>query len=76
MGHVAGTAAAVMGTVTILGGASMGAVIDIAYNGTIIPLATASLIGFTTAFAFFIWADRVWDEATQPVTDPAQTADR
>jgi len=75
MGHVAGTAAAVMGTVTILGGASMGAVIDIAYNGTIIPLATASLIGFAMAFAFFIWADRVWDEASQPVSVHAPTTD-
>jgi DHA1 family bicyclomycin/chloramphenicol resistance-like MFS transporter len=75
MGHVAGTAAAVMGTVTILGGASMGAVIDIAYNGTIIPLATASLIGFAIAFAFFLWADRVWDEASQPVAVHAPTTD-
>jgi DHA1 family bicyclomycin/chloramphenicol resistance-like MFS transporter len=75
MGHVAGTAAAVMGTVTILGGASMGAVIDIAYNGTIIPLATASFIGFAIAFAFFIWADRVWDEASQPVAVRAPTTD-
>jgi DHA1 family bicyclomycin/chloramphenicol resistance-like MFS transporter len=75
MGHVAGTAAAVMGTVTILGGASMGAIIDIAYNGTIIPLATASLIGFAIAFAFFLWADRVWDEASQPVAVHAPTTD-
>ena len=75
MGHVAGTAAAVMGTVTILGGASMGAVIDVAYNGTIIPLATASLIGFAVAFAFFLWADRVWDEASQPVAVHAPTTD-
>lgn len=67
MGRVAGTAAAVMGTVTILGGASMGAVIDIAYNGTIIPLATASLIGWGIAFAFFSWSDRVWDEASPPM---------
>jgi DHA1 family bicyclomycin/chloramphenicol resistance-like MFS transporter len=75
MGQVAGTAAAVMGTVTILGGATMGAVIDIAYNGTIIPLATASLIGFALAFAFFIWAERVWDEASQPVAVHAPTTD-
>jgi DHA1 family bicyclomycin/chloramphenicol resistance-like MFS transporter len=75
MGHVAGTAAAVMGTVTILGGATMGAVIDIAYNGTIIPLATASLIGFALAFAFFIWAERVWDEASPPMAVHAPTTD-
>jgi DHA1 family bicyclomycin/chloramphenicol resistance-like MFS transporter len=65
MGHVAGTAAAVMGTISILGGASVGAIIDVSYNGTIIPLATASLLGCAVAFAFFVWAERAWDETSQ-----------
>jgi DHA1 family bicyclomycin/chloramphenicol resistance-like MFS transporter len=67
MGHVAGTAAAVMGTISILLGASVGAVIDIAYNGSIIPLATAGLAGVAVAGAFFVWADRVWDDTVQPL---------
>jgi DHA1 family bicyclomycin/chloramphenicol resistance-like MFS transporter len=69
MGHVAGTAAAVMGTITILVGASVGAIIDIAYNGSIIPLATAGLVGVSVAGAFFVWADRVWDDAHELTSD-------
>ena len=65
MGHVAGTAAAVMGTISILGGASVGALIDVSYDGTIIPLATAGLLGCAVAFAFFVWAERAWDEPSQ-----------
>jgi DHA1 family bicyclomycin/chloramphenicol resistance-like MFS transporter len=76
MGSVAGTAAAVVGTMTILGGASIGALIDVSYNGTIIPLATAGLIGCAVAIACFVWSERVWDEATHPITEAAQPADR
>ncbi|MCL1600303.1 MAG: multidrug effflux MFS transporter [Actinomycetia bacterium] len=66
MGNVAGTAAAVTGTITILGGATVGAIIDRAYNGTIIPLATAGLIGCAVAIAFFVWAERTWDDINPP----------
>ena len=69
MGDVAGTASAVIGTVSILGGAIVGATIDAAYNGTIIPLATAAAVGCALASVFFVWADRVWDSATHP-TEP------
>jgi DHA1 family bicyclomycin/chloramphenicol resistance-like MFS transporter len=69
MGSVAGTAAAAVGTISILGGALVGALIDNWYNGTIIPLATAGLLGCAVAFAFFIWAERVWDGAQELVSD-------
>lgn len=65
MGSVAGTASAVIGTISILVGSLAGAIIDSAYDGTIIPLATAGLIGCAVSFGFFIWAERAWDEASQ-----------
>jgi DHA1 family bicyclomycin/chloramphenicol resistance-like MFS transporter len=66
MGDVAGTASAVIGTISILGGSAVGAIIDIAYNGTIIPLATAAALGCTLAFFFYVRADRVWDTTIHP----------
>jgi DHA1 family bicyclomycin/chloramphenicol resistance-like MFS transporter len=66
MGDVAGTAAAVTGTITILGGATAGAIIDVAYNGTLIPLATAGLIGCAIAIGFFVWAERLWVDNNPP----------
>jgi DHA1 family bicyclomycin/chloramphenicol resistance-like MFS transporter len=75
MGDLAGTAAAVAGTVTILGGASVGALIDASYDGTIIPLATAGLIGCFIAIAFFIWSERVWVDIEQPKTNPVSTVE-
>jgi DHA1 family bicyclomycin/chloramphenicol resistance-like MFS transporter len=75
MGDLAGTAAAVAGTVTILGGASVGALIDASYDGTIIPLATAGLIGCFIAIAFFIWSERVWVDIEQPKTNPVSAVE-
>ena len=72
MGDVAGTASAVIGTISILGGALVGAIIDVSYNGTIIPLATAGALGCAIAFAFLLWADRVWDLAVEPATSESR----
>lgn len=63
MGSVAGTASAITGTIATLGGAIIGALIDASFDGTIIPLATAGLIGATVAFLFYFQADRAWDTA-------------
>jgi len=69
MGDVAGTASAITGTIGTLGGALIGALIDASFNGTIIPLATAGLIGSVIAFVIYLQADRAWDTATaQAVT--------
>ncbi|MEN8040786.1 MAG: multidrug effflux MFS transporter [Actinomycetota bacterium] len=65
MGDVAGTASAVTGTIGTLGGAVLGAVIDASFNGTIIPLATAGLIGSTIALVIYVWADRAWDDHSE-----------
>lgn len=66
MGDSAGTAAAVIGTISTLGGAVVGAIIDSAFDGTIIPLATAGALGSAVAFAFYLWADRVWERDVEP----------
>ena len=44
MGHIAGTAAAVIGSISTLGGAAIGAAIDRAYDGTILPFAVAGVL--------------------------------
>lgn len=64
MGRSAGTAAAVIGTISTLGGAVVGAAIDAAYDGTIIPFATAGALGCAIAFGFYLWADSGWEAET------------
>jgi DHA1 family bicyclomycin/chloramphenicol resistance-like MFS transporter len=61
MGRVAGTAAAIIGSVSILGGAAIGAVIDAAFDGTITPFALAGVIVCIIAFLLYRWADAVWE---------------
>ncbi|GMR02727.1 MAG: multidrug effflux MFS transporter [Acidimicrobiia bacterium] len=62
MGSMAGTASAVIGMVSILGGSMIGSLIDRAFNGTITPFAVSAAITGILAFGFFVWADRAWDE--------------
>jgi DHA1 family bicyclomycin/chloramphenicol resistance-like MFS transporter len=67
MGSVAGTASAIIGLISILGGSIIGSFIDRAFNGTILPLAlSAALLGLIS-LGFAMWADRVWDEETSTV---------
>jgi len=44
LGHIAGTATSVIGTLTFTGGAVLGGIVGQAFDGTIVPLATAFLI--------------------------------
>jgi len=64
MGSVAGTASAIIGLISLLGGSIIGSFIDRAFNGTILPLALAAAVLGIISLAFAIWADRVWDEQT------------
>jgi len=58
MGHIAGSAAAVIGTVVTAISATVGSLIGQAYDGTILPLAFA-FAGFAVlALGFCRWADR------------------
>jgi DHA1 family bicyclomycin/chloramphenicol resistance-like MFS transporter len=53
MGAIAGTAAAIIGTISTLGGAILGALIDSTYNGTITPLAVSALAAAVIALGLF-----------------------
>jgi DHA1 family bicyclomycin/chloramphenicol resistance-like MFS transporter len=61
MGSVAGTASAVIGLISILGGSILGLLIDRVFNGTITPLALSTAALSVVALGFAMWADRVWD---------------
>jgi MFS transporter, DHA1 family, multidrug resistance protein len=56
VGHVAGAAAAVMGTSSTLVGAIAGGFIDHAYDGTITPITVAFLVGGLLGGALILWA--------------------
>jgi len=65
MGSVAGTASAVIGAISLLGGSVIGSFIDRSFNGTITPFAVSALGLGLVALAFSWWADRVWDSQTE-----------
>jgi DHA1 family bicyclomycin/chloramphenicol resistance-like MFS transporter len=67
MGSVAGTASAIIGLISILGGSIIGSLIDRAFNGTILPLALSAAVLGIISLGFAMWADKVWDEETKIV---------
>jgi DHA1 family bicyclomycin/chloramphenicol resistance-like MFS transporter len=67
MGSVAGTAAAIVGTVARLGGAVIGLTIDRAYNGSLVPFGIAAAITGIVAFGFSTWADRNFERSVWAV---------
>jgi DHA1 family bicyclomycin/chloramphenicol resistance-like MFS transporter len=75
MGHIAGTASAVIGTVSLTGAALIGSVIDRQISSTVGPLVTSFAIFSGFAFLFVFWAERgkLFTEtiATQPAPEPA-----
>lgn len=68
MAPVAGTASAVIGTLSTAGGATIGLVIDRAYDGTVLPLTVSFLVLGMVAWAFSRWAE------TRLFTIPAEPA--
>lgn len=75
MGRVAGTAAAVIGAATTLGGAAIGATIDSRYDGTITPMAIAAVIVGLVAYALTRWSDTVWErDADRDAITPEEQA--
>jgi DHA1 family bicyclomycin/chloramphenicol resistance-like MFS transporter len=77
MGAVAGTAAAVVGTIATLGGSVIGLSIDRAYNGSLIPLGLSAIATGIVAFGFMLWADSNYERSVDPVgstTAPPMTA--
>jgi DHA1 family bicyclomycin/chloramphenicol resistance-like MFS transporter len=59
VGAVAGTASALLGAVTILGGSLIGSRVDQAFDGTILPLAIAFVASAAVALTCFAAAHRV-----------------
>src|SRR5690606_10208957 len=58
LGHVAGTAAAVLGFVTTLGGGIVGALIGQAFDGTLTPLAAGYFAVSVVAVALVLVGER------------------
>lgn len=58
MGHIAGTASAVIGTVSLAIGALLGAVIDTQYNDSAAPLILAFGVFGLLALLWTLWAER------------------
>jgi DHA1 family bicyclomycin/chloramphenicol resistance-like MFS transporter len=76
MGRVAGTAAAVIGALTTLVGAALGAVVDSFYDGSVTPLAIAAVTLSAVALALARWADAVWErDAERQLLTPEEQAE-
>ncbi len=78
MGNIAGTAAAVIGSIVTLGGAALGALIDRLYDGTVLPFALAGISMCAVGYAFYRWADADWGDAAEhalmPLEEPGEAA--
>ncbi|MCG8511517.1 MAG: hypothetical protein MI741_20075, partial [Rhodospirillales bacterium] len=57
MGHIAGSAAAVLGAGSTVVSASLGSLIGQAFDGTLLPLAFGFTLFSLMALAFSLWAD-------------------
>jgi MFS transporter, DHA1 family, multidrug resistance protein len=58
MGHIAGTASAVIGTVPTALGALLGALLDRAFDGTVLPVSLGFLGYGVLALLLVLWAER------------------
>ena len=52
-----------MGSISTLGGALIGAAIDRAYDGTMLPFALAGVLLGVVGYACYRWADATWDRS-------------
>lgn len=73
MAAVAGTAASVVGSVQIALGATLGSVVDRAFDGTVRPLATAFIGYGLVALALVLWAEkgRLFQPLPEAAPEPA-----
>lgn len=74
LGAVAGTAASFMGFYTTLIGAIAGLLIGLAFDGTILPLATGFLVLTGLSLAIVLWTEK--GRLFHPVTEPKEAAPR
>jgi len=73
MGHIAGTASALQGLITTIGGALIGLVVGQMFDGTTIPLVSAFAIGGALALVAALWANP--KERPAPSEDEAALAE-
>jgi hypothetical protein len=59
LGHVAGSGAALLGMVPLVGGSLIGSVIDQRFDGTIAPLSIAFLVSSVLVFVALRFASRI-----------------
>ncbi len=57
MGHIAGTASALTGTISVAGGATIGAVIDQLYTDSVLPLIIAFAVLGACALGIALWTE-------------------
>jgi DHA1 family bicyclomycin/chloramphenicol resistance-like MFS transporter len=70
LGHIAGTASALQGLITTIGGALIGLLIGQMFDGTTIPLVAGFAIGGALALPVAIWAN----PKERPAPDEAEAA--
>lgn len=58
MGHIAGTASAVVGTISLAGGAFLGSFIDRLYEDSVSPMIVSFALFGALALGFVLWAER------------------
>jgi DHA1 family bicyclomycin/chloramphenicol resistance-like MFS transporter len=73
LASVAGTASSVIGAVQIAGGATLGAQLDRAFDGTILPISYGFLGYGIVALGLVVWAER--GRLFQPLAPPAPDGD-
>lgn len=64
LGHIAGTASAVVGSITTIVALGIGASIGIAYNETVLPLVAGIALTSFAAFFVVMWTERVIDSSS------------
>ncbi len=58
VGHIAGTAASVQGTISSVGGAAIGLVVGQRFDGTTVPVASGFFLLGLAAFGMVLWTER------------------
>jgi DHA1 family bicyclomycin/chloramphenicol resistance-like MFS transporter len=58
VGHVAGTASALIGTVTLVGGSLLGAAVAAVVSDSVTPFALSFLVFGLFMIGFVVWAGR------------------
>ena len=69
MGALTGTAAAAIGSLTLLLGSFLASFIDRAVSGSVTPIAVGYLVYAVASLACQVWAGALSGNASRPVTD-------